>query len=141
MALRPTSGAATRAGLHPYLRGGGSVINVSSGAASIAGPPRLGIYGTVKGALHILSRAAALEWAADGIRVNTLTPLAMSPAFEEWERNGPDTFAGVLDQIPLRRMGHPEHDIGRAVVFLLGPDATMITGTTLAVDGGGLFIR
>jgi NAD(P)-dependent dehydrogenase (short-subunit alcohol dehydrogenase family) len=43
--------------------------------------------------------------------------------------------------VPVGRVGDPEHDIGRAVVFLVGPDAGMITGTTLCVDGGIVFLR
>jgi NAD(P)-dependent dehydrogenase (short-subunit alcohol dehydrogenase family) len=126
---------------HPHLRDGGVIINVSSGAASVAGPPGLAVYATVKAALQTFSRAAAVEWAADGIRVNTITPLAYSPAFVEWEANDPEGFATVLTNVPLKRMGDPERDIGRVVVFLVGPDAQMITGTILPVDGGALYLR
>jgi meso-butanediol dehydrogenase / (S,S)-butanediol dehydrogenase / diacetyl reductase len=126
---------------HRYLRDGGAVVNVSSGAPAIAGPPGLACYAAVKAALQTFSRAAAVEWAADGIRVNTIMPFAYTPAFREWEANDPDSFATVLTNIPLRRMGDPERDIGRAVVFLVGPDAEFITGTGLPVDGGGLYLR
>jgi NAD(P)-dependent dehydrogenase (short-subunit alcohol dehydrogenase family) len=57
------------------------------------------------------------------------------------QRNDPDSFATVLTNIPLHRMGDPERDIGRAVAFLVGSDAEFITGTSLPVDGGGLYLR
>lgn len=126
---------------HQHLRDGGAVVNISSGASTIAGPPGLGMYGTVKAALQTISRAAALEWAPDRIRVNTILPFAYSPAFIEWEKHDPEGFAQVLTNIPLGKMGDPEHDIGRAVVFLVGPDSQMITGTILPVDGGGTYLR
>lgn len=126
---------------HPHLRDGGAVVNVSSGAFSVAGPPGLAIYATVKAALQTLNRAAAVEWAGDGIRVNAITPLAYAPSFVEWESNDPEGFASVLENVPLKRMGDPERDIGRAVVFLVGPDASFITGITLPADGGGLYLR
>jgi NAD(P)-dependent dehydrogenase (short-subunit alcohol dehydrogenase family) len=87
---------------HPHLRDGGVVINVSSGAPTIAGPPGLAGYAAVKAALQTFSRAAAVEWGADGIRVNTIMPFVWSDAFKEWEKNDPETFSTVLDQIPLR---------------------------------------
>jgi NAD(P)-dependent dehydrogenase (short-subunit alcohol dehydrogenase family) len=126
---------------HPHLRDGGVVVNVTSGAGFIAGPPGLGIYGTVKAAHNAINRAAAEEFAADGIRVNALAPMAMSPAFDEWEKHDPDGFAQVLTNVPLKRLGDPEADIGRAAVFLCGPDSSFVTGTTLPVDGGALYLR
>lgn len=126
---------------HPHLRDGGIVVNVTSGAGFAAGPPGLGMYGSVKAALNALNRSAAQEWAADGIRVNAISPMAMTPAFDEWEKHDPEGFSQVLVNVPLKRLGDPEADIGRAVVFLCGPDASYITGTTLPVDGGALHLR
>jgi meso-butanediol dehydrogenase/(S,S)-butanediol dehydrogenase/diacetyl reductase len=126
---------------HPHLCGGGVIINVSSGASTIAGPPGLAGYAAVKAALQTFSRAAAVEWGSDGIRVNTVMPFVWSDAFREWEKNDPQTFSTVLDQIPLRKLGDPEHDVGRVVAFLAGPDAQMITGTGIPIDGGGTYLR
>ena len=126
---------------HPHLRDGGVVVNVTSGAGYIAGPPGLGLYGTVKSAHNALNRAAAVEWAEDGIRVNAISPIAMSPAFDEWQKHDPEGFSEVLTNIPLKRMGDPEGDIGRSVVYMCGPDAGFVTGTTLTVDGGALHLR
>lgn len=126
---------------HPYLRDGGSVINVTSGAGFAGGPPGLGMYGSVKAALNALNRSASQEWAADGIRVNAISPMAMTPAFDEWKKHDPEGFDQVLVNVPLKRLGDPEGDIGRAAVFLCGPDSAYITGTTLPVDGGALYLR
>lgn len=59
---------------HPHLKGDGVIINVSSGAALDASPAGIGAYAATKAALQAFSRAAAVEWAADGIRVNTIMP-------------------------------------------------------------------
>jgi NAD(P)-dependent dehydrogenase (short-subunit alcohol dehydrogenase family) len=67
-------------------------------------------------------------------------PFAYTSAFREWEANDPDSFAKVLTNIPLVRTGDPGHDIGRAVVFLVVPDPEFITGISLPVDGGGLYL-
>ncbi|MED5813645.1 SDR family oxidoreductase [Mycolicibacterium sp. 050232] len=126
---------------YAYLEGGGAVINVSSGAPALAGPPGLAGYAAVKAALQTFSRAAAVEWGTAGVRVNTIMPMASSPAFDEWEKNDPETFSTVLDQIPMRKLCDPVDDIGRAVVFLVSEDAKMITGVSLPIDGGGLYLR
>jgi meso-butanediol dehydrogenase/(S,S)-butanediol dehydrogenase/diacetyl reductase len=126
---------------HSHLRNGGAIVNISSGAAYAAGPPGLGVYAAVKSALQTLSRAAAVEWASDGIRVNAILPLAQSPGLQKWVRRNSVQLDTVLGNVPLGRIGDAERDVGRAVVFLVGPDAGMITGTTLPVDGGGLYLR
>jgi NAD(P)-dependent dehydrogenase (short-subunit alcohol dehydrogenase family) len=126
---------------YPHLKGGGCIVNMGSGAAHIAGPPGYALYGGVKAALETYTRAAAVEWGADGIRANVILPLARSAAVDDWERDDPETYRASLAEVPLGRMGDPEHDIGRAVVFLAGPDASYITGTTLPVDGGLRYLR
>ena len=60
----------------------------------------------------------------------------MSPALEYWVETDPAGSEAVLSTIPLGRIGDPELDIGRAVVFLVGPDARYITALTLPLDGG-----
>ena len=99
-------------------------------------PSGFGIYAAVKAAIIALSRTAAMEWGADGIRVNTLIPLAMSDAMVGWSKADPVGFGRVVDETALKRVGDCERDIGPAVVFLAGSDASYITGTILTVDGG-----
>lgn len=126
---------------HPYLCDGGVIINVSSGVAKGAAAPNRVAYAMVKSALDALGRAAAMEWARDGIRVNTIYPLARTGAFEAFEQREPEMAAGVVANVPLGRIGDCETDIGRACVFLAGPDSGYITGTILPLDGGGAHLR
>jgi NAD(P)-dependent dehydrogenase (short-subunit alcohol dehydrogenase family) len=126
---------------HPHLRaaGGGAIVNFGSGAQF--SPKDYGPYAASKAAVQTLSRAAALEWASDGIRVNVIIPLAASPAYDAACAADPTFATAFTATIPLKRMGDPDGDIGRAVLFLAGPDAAYVTGTTLMVDGGHSYLR
>jgi len=126
---------------HPHMRaaGGGVVINFGSGAQFV--PQDYGVYAASKAAIQTLSRAAALEWAKDRIRVNVIVPLAASPAYEAACAADPNFGTSFTATIPLKRMGDPERDIGRAILFLASDAADYITGTTLMVDGGHSFLH
>jgi meso-butanediol dehydrogenase / (S,S)-butanediol dehydrogenase / diacetyl reductase len=126
---------------HPYLKGGGCVVNVSSGSSLSPDQPFRGVYAATKSAINAISRAAAVEWGPDGIRVNVLMPFGKSDSVARFIENEPDFAAQVLRATPLGRFGDPETDIGRAVAFLCGPDAGFITGTTIPVDGGRSYLR
>ena len=124
---------------HPHL-GGGLVVNVSSSAAS-SPSPGTGGYAAVKAAIEAISRAAALEWASEGIRVLTLVPFARTPAVAAVLDGNPDLEEQVLSEAPLGRWGDAEQEIGRTVVFAASRDAGFMTGTTLVVDGGSTYLR
>jgi meso-butanediol dehydrogenase/(S,S)-butanediol dehydrogenase/diacetyl reductase len=128
---------------HPHLRDGGAVVNISSGVTLAAGANGLCGYAAAKAALQSFSRAAAVEWGRDGIRVNTVQPYVMTPGYEEWLEDNPHAAerAMALDHVPMGRMADAEADVGRTVVFLCGPDAGMITGTIVPVDGGSAYLR
>lgn len=126
---------------HPYLKGDGAIVNVSSGASIAGNVPIRGIYAAVKSALNAISRAAANEWGPDGIRVNTIMPVAMTEPFERFMANEPEQAQAVIANIPLRRIGDCEQDIGAAVAFLVGPDARYLTGATIPLDGGSAYLR
>lgn len=125
---------------HHHLAGGGSIVNIGSSAA-LAPPAGVGGYAAVKSALHALSRAAANEWAPDGIRVNLVLPVALTPPMEAAFAANPGMQEHMTATIPLGRIGDPETDIGRAVAFLCSADARYITGATLTVDGGEAHLR
>jgi meso-butanediol dehydrogenase/(S,S)-butanediol dehydrogenase/diacetyl reductase len=125
---------------HPALCGGGAIVNMGSRAGVRPDPVARGAYAAVKEAIRALTRAAAMEWAADGIRVNAVLPYASSPALDRLAVERPEEYEATRRQVPLGRLGDPELDIGRAVVFLVGPHASYITGATIPVDGGNAFL-
>ena len=122
----------------PHLQGGGRVINLRSGTEnqSMVG---YGAYVAAKAAVGGLTRAAAREWGRNGITVNALVPFALSPSAEADLARQPGRLKAVYRQLSIPRSADVEADVGRAAVFLAGPDATFITGCTLSVDGGGSF--
>jgi NAD(P)-dependent dehydrogenase (short-subunit alcohol dehydrogenase family) len=126
---------------YPHLQGGGVVINISSGAAVDTGIAAVGAYSATKSAIESLSRAAAVEWADEGIRVNTVIPLALTPSVQAVFDMNPGLHEHLVSEVPLGRFGDAETDIGPAVAFLASPDAGFITGTTLSVDGGSVRLR
>jgi len=126
---------------YPHLKGGGAVINISSGAAVDTGIAGVGAYSATKSAIESLSRAAAVEWADERIRVNTLIPLALTPSVQAVFDINPGLHEHLVSEVPLGRFGDAEKDIGPAVAFLAGPDAGYVTGTTLSVDGGSVRLR
>lgn len=125
---------------HPYLVGGGVVVNVGSGVVHNPVPGVAG-YAAVKAAITSLSRSAAIELAGDGIRVNTIVPFALTPSVLAVFEASPEHREAALATVPLGRVGDPEDDIGRAVAFLCGPDARFVTGTVLTLDGGETHLR
>jgi NAD(P)-dependent dehydrogenase (short-subunit alcohol dehydrogenase family) len=120
--------------------GGGSIVNVSS-VNGLSATPNAVAYCASKHALHGLSKTAAMEYAAQGIRVNVvcpgahLTPL-LQQVFEHMSPGQPDRAeAAYREIIPMRRVGDPA-ECARAIVWLLSDAASYVTGAVLTVDGG-----
>ena len=119
---------------YPALkRRGGSVINMGSGAGT-GGNVGQAAYGAVKEAIRGLTRTVAREWGADGIRVNTICPAAMSPSLIGWFKDKPEELEATLRLNALGRFAEGM-DIGRLAVFLASPDC-FLTGQTIHIDGG-----
>lgn len=125
---------------HPYLTvAKGRVINLRSGS-EIQGLNGYGSYIAAKAAVGGITRAAAREWGPQGINVNAICPFALSDAALKHFDDRPEDLASALSALSIQRTGDPERDIGRAAVFLAGPDSSFITGCTISVDGGGAFL-
>ncbi len=110
----------------------GSIVNISSGAASTVRPGGV-IYSTSKAAIAMFTRGAALELAPHGIRVN-----AVAPGYAPGSRLTPhsdDHIASMVSSIPLGRTAGP-NDAAGAVLYLASSRAQFVTGITLSVDGG-----
>ncbi len=118
----------------------GAVVNFASGAG-LKGQETQATYAAAKEAIRALSRVAAREWAADGIRVNIVSPIALTPGITAWSQKFPEQYQHVLSGIPLGRLGDPEHDIAPAVAFLASDEARYVTGQTLMADGGSIMLR
>jgi meso-butanediol dehydrogenase/(S,S)-butanediol dehydrogenase/diacetyl reductase len=119
----------------------GSVVNLGTGSALRNDLPGFGLYAGTKEMIRSMSRAAALEWGKDGIRVNSMIPNGQSPGMQMWSEFAPKEYEEFVSSIPLGRVGRLEEDVGRAVAFLLSEDAAYVTGTTLMVDGGQTYLR
>jgi len=124
--------------VYPIMRdqGGGRIVNVGSGFGQSI-HKLVGDYNAAKEAIHALTRTAACEWGPDNILVNSIVPLADTPAYQAYRQARPDEAAYRLTQNPMQRVGDPQRDIGGAVLFLVSPDTQFITGHVIFADGGG----
>jgi len=114
-------------------RGGGAIVNISSGAALVA-TPSLPHYAAAKAGVLALTRAAAADYGSSGIRVNAVLPgLIDTPAQRAGLREA--MRAVLAGQAPLRRLGLSE-EIAAAVAFLASDDASYMTGQSVEVNGG-----
>lgn len=122
--------------------GGGAIVNISSTSAfgGIDGV-HMG-YNASKAACHIVTKSAAVQYARDGVRVNSVHPGIMPPMLGTRARQAeaapdPAVIARFMERIPLGRPARHE-EVANAVLFLASDDASYITGTSLIVDGGWL---
>ena len=124
------------AGKHMLRAGEGSIINVSSIMGLVGGGfyPNLPYHAT-KGAVVNMTRALAAEWAGRGIRVNAIAPTFVKTNLTIPVRADPIATQWIIDKTPMGRFAEPE-ELAGAFLFLASPAASMVTGQTLAVDGG-----
>ncbi len=113
---------------------GGSIILVSSQMGHIGGSERT-VYSASKHAVEGMMKAMAIEWAPHGIRVNTLAPTFIRTPLTERTLADPARLAVITSRIKLGRVGEVE-DIMGAVVFLASDASSLVTGSSLLVDGG-----
>ena len=121
---------------HPFLtKPGAAIINISAPQAYNPMPLQVHVC-AAKAGVDMVTRVLALEWGADGIRVNSIVPGPIDGT-EGMKRLAPNDAAraAVAKRVPLGRMGTPE-DIAEAALFLASPQARWITGAVIPVDGG-----
>lgn len=121
---------------HPLMkaRGGGAIVSISS-LGAIRVMPEYVVIGASKAAIEALTRYLAYEFAADGIVVNAVSGgIVETGALQHFPRKD-QMIAGGMERTPAGRLTTPE-DIAKVVAFLCTPDAYMIRGQTIIVDGG-----
>ena len=129
----------SRAAIPVLERGGGGAIVNTASISGVVGLPGQAAYAASKGAVVMLTKQLAIDYAAAGIRVNAVAPGAIETPFLQKVLDGtPDpaaTAAAIQASHPLGRWAQPE-EIARAIVFLASDEAGFVTGTVLMIDGG-----
>ena len=118
----------------PALRkaGGGSIINISS-ISGLIGTGMQTVYQASKGAVRIMTKTAAIQYAKEGIRVNSVHPGPIdTPMTVDVDR---ETWQWFLNSVPLKRAGTSE-DIAFGVLYLASDESSFVTGSELIIDGG-----
>lgn len=115
---------------------GGSIVNVSSMAATIGGRPGHSVYAASKGAVDVFSKGFAKEVAREGIRVNTVRPGAVVSAMTAGLEADPDLKKAVEESIPMGRLGQPR-EIAEIALWLMSDSASLVTGARVDAGGGG----
>lgn len=124
---------AEHAGMRRHGRGG-AIVNIASMSGSIVNRGVRHVpYGAAKAGVVHLSRSLGVEWVADGVRVNSVSP--GYTATEMTRGNAPEVNAALVDAVPMGRMATVQ-EIAAPVLFLLGAGASYITAVDLVVDGG-----
>jgi NAD(P)-dependent dehydrogenase (short-subunit alcohol dehydrogenase family) len=115
-------------------RGYGRVINLGS-VSSLMGHPQHAPYAATKGGIAIMTKAMATEWATRGVTVNAIGPAYTVTGLITELMNDPEKHQGIIETIPMGRLGTPEDIVG-AAVYLASDAASFVTGQTIYVDGG-----
>lgn len=114
---------------------GGSIVNISSVAAGIGSPGEYVWYAASKGAIDSLTVGLSKELAADGVRVNAVSPGMVETDIHERSTGDAGRMARIAPMIPMARIGQAD-EIAEAVLFLISPGASYVTGANLKVSGG-----
>jgi NAD(P)-dependent dehydrogenase (short-subunit alcohol dehydrogenase family) len=121
----------------PEMRkaGGGSIVNISS-IYGLVGSPTSTAYHAAKGAIRLFTKSAAVQYAKENIRVNSVHPgYAHTPLTDEGYENQPERRQWSLDRIPLGRLGNA-YDIAYGILYLASDESSFVTGSELVIDGG-----
>jgi NAD(P)-dependent dehydrogenase (short-subunit alcohol dehydrogenase family) len=117
-------------------QGGGAIVNMSSGYGVVSSSLGVSAYTASKHGIIGLTKAAALEYAKAGIRVNAVVPgWIRTPIVEGILHNNPQLEARIVDHEPIGRLGRPG-EVAEAVVWLCSDAASFVTGHSMMIDGG-----
>ena len=115
--------------------GGGSIVNISSQLGLVGTDNSSPQYQASKGAVRIFTKTTAIQYAADGIRANSVHPGPIVTPMTEERRADPATRELMLSRIPLARYGQPM-DVAYGVLYLASDESSFVTGSELVIDGG-----
>ena len=115
--------------------GGGSIINISSQLGLVGTDISSPQYQASKGAVRVFTKAAAVQYAAEGIRVNSVHPGPIVTAMTERRRSEPENYALMTSRIPMGRFGQPD-EVANGVLYLASDESAYVTGSELVIDGG-----
>lgn len=132
--LTSTFKACRAAARKMVAQGSGSIINIAS-SAGLRGRPGNAPYSAAKAGVINLSRAFAMEWARQGVRVNVLAPGRFLTPLTAPEMEIPEKYAAFVRQVPLGRIGRPE-ELKEIAVWLASDASSFVTGSTITIDGG-----
>jgi NAD(P)-dependent dehydrogenase (short-subunit alcohol dehydrogenase family) len=119
--------------------GGGAIVNISSISGFVGQNAIHMAYNASKGAVRIMTKTAAVQYAKDGIRVNSVHPGMLPPMRSSKASADPAWRDKMIRAVPMKREGRVE-EVAHAVLFLASDEASYITGTELVVDGGYLAV-
>jgi len=121
----------------PEMRkmGGGSIVNISSVSGIIGRPNVYGGYNASKGAVRLLTKSAAVQYARENIRVNSVHPGPIVTPMIEGQMADPEQRRLFLSTIPMERYGRPE-EVAYGVLYLASDESSYVTGSELVIDGG-----
>ena len=121
----------------PEMRkaGGGSIINISSQLGLVGMGESSPQYQASKGAVRIFSKSAAIQYASEGIRVNSVHPGPVVTPMTEARRSDAEVRKRMISRIPLGRYGESE-DVAYGVLYLASDESSFVTGSELVIDGG-----
>ena len=121
----------------PAMRksGGGSIVNISSQLGLVGGDFSSPQYQASKGAVRILTKSVAIQYASEGIRCNSVHPAPIETDMTADVRADKNRLADMVRRIPMGRYGKPE-EVAYAVLYLASNESSFVTGSELVVDGG-----
>ncbi len=121
----------------PAMReaGGGSIVNISSTAGLVSSPSGSASYTATKGAVRLLTKSTAIQYAREGIRCNSVHPGPIETDMIQDSLSDPAQMELRMQRLPMGRVGKPE-EVAYGVIYLASDESSFVTGSELVIDGG-----